>query len=188
VARHWLPALSRYDGLRAVRLTPLGAYAAGLAPSYEPSAPATPERGLQVLPNLDVVALADLPPAERMLLDAFATRAGDQVWRLSRDGLHAALDGGRTPAEPVDFLADRAAHGLPPAVRTLVDDVQHRCGQIRDLGLRRVVERADAQVATLLASDRALRGLCTRVGERHLLLDPDGEAKARPRSSGWAIP
>jgi hypothetical protein len=50
---------------------------------------------------------------------------------------------------------------------------------VRDLGLHRVVECADAQVATLLARDRTLRGLCTQVGERHLLIDPAGEAKAR---------
>jgi hypothetical protein len=175
----WLPALSRYDGLLAVRLTALGAYATGQTSTYQPSAPAVPERGLQVLPNLDVVALADLPAAERLLLDAFARRSGDRVWTLSQAGLLAAVARGRTTDELVAFLADRAAHGLPPAVRTLIEDVDRRRSQLRDLGLRRVVECADAQVATLLATDRSLRGLCTRIGERHLLIDPDGEAKAR---------
>lgn len=175
----WIDALSRYDGLQAIRLTPLGAYAAGLAPTYAPAAPAVAGRGLEVLPNLDVVALGDLPAGERLVLDAFAARTSDRVWRLSTASLWAALDAGRRPGELAAFLDERAARGVPPVVRTLLDDVEARARQVRDLGLRRVVECADEQVAALLATDRTLRGLCTRVGERHLLIEPAGESKAR---------
>jgi len=70
----WIDALSRYDGLRAVRRIALGTYAAGLSETYVPAEPAAPARGLQVLPNLDVVALGDLAPADRLVLDAFADR------------------------------------------------------------------------------------------------------------------
>ena len=175
----WIDALSRYDGLQAVRLTPLGAYAAGLSAEYVPAAPAIQHRGLEVLPNLDVVALDDLPPGDRLILDAFAARTSERVWTLSTASILAAVDAGRAPGELAAFLSERAAHGVPPAVRTLLDDVEVRAGRVRDLGLHRVVECADAQVATLLARDRTLRGLCTRVGERHLLIDPAGEAKAR---------
>jgi hypothetical protein len=175
----WIDALSRYDGLRAVRLTPLGAYAAGLSEAYVPAAPAAPVRGLEVLPNLDVVALAELPPGDRLVLDAFAARTSERVWTLSMASLLAAVDAGRSPGELAAFLAVRAAHGMPAAVRRLVDDASARAGRVRDLGPQRVVECADAQLATLLASDRALGALCTRVGERHLLIDAADEAKAR---------
>ncbi|TFV62261.1 hypothetical protein E4P41_07805 [Geodermatophilus sp. DF01-2] len=174
----WVPALSRYDGLLAVRLTSLGAYAAGLAPTYVP-APVVRERVLQVLPNLDVVAVADLDPGDRLVLDAFAVRTADRVWTVSMAGLLSAVDAGRQPGEFTDFLSARAVHGLPAALRTLVDDVNARTRQVRDLGLRHVLECADEQVATLLERDRSLRGLCTRIGARHLLLDPAGEEKAR---------
>jgi len=50
---------------------------------------------------------------------------------------------------------------------------------VRGLGVRRVVECAEPSIAALLAQDRALRGLCSRVGERHLMLDPAGVPKAR---------
>jgi hypothetical protein len=175
----WIDALSRYDGLQAVRLTPLGAYVTGLSAEYVPAAPTTPARGLEVLPNLDVVALGDVPPGDRLVLDAFSAGTSERVWRLSTASLLAAVDAGRAPGELGAFLAERAAHGVPPAVRTLLDDVEARAGRVRDLGLHRVVECADAQLATLLAGDRTLRGLCTRAGERHLLIDPAGEARAR---------
>ena len=175
----WIDALSRYDGLRAVRLTPLGAYAAGLTTTYMPAAPASPDRTLQVLANHDIVATADLAPADRLVLDTFATRTSDRVWTISTASLLAAVDAGRAPGELGGFLDARAVHAVPATVHRLLADVEARAGQVRDLGTRRVLECADPSVATLLAQDRSLRGLCTRLGERHLMLDPAGEPKAR---------
>jgi hypothetical protein len=175
----WIDALSRYDGLLAVRLTPLGAYAAGLAPAYVPATPAVANRALQVLGNHDIVATADLPPADRLVLDAFAARTSDRVWTVSTASLLAAVDAGRTPGELDRFLDERAVHAVPATIRTLLADVEARADQVRDLGARRVLECADACIATLLAQDRSMRGLCTRLGERHLMLDLADEQKAR---------
>jgi hypothetical protein len=175
----WAEALSRYDGLRAVRLTPLGAYAAGLTTTYTPAAPARADRTLQVLANHDIIATADLAPTDRLVLDTFATRTSDRIWTISTASLLAAVDAGRTPAELGGFLDERAMHTVPATVRRLLDDVEARAGQVRDLGTRRILECADASIATLLAQDRSLRGLCIRLGERHLMLDPAGEPKAR---------
>jgi hypothetical protein len=185
----WIDALSRYDGLRAVRLTPLGAYAAGLSTTFEPAAHAAPDRTLQVLANHDIVATADLAPADRLVLDAFAARTSDRVWTLSTASLLGAVDAGRAPAELGAFLDERAVHAVPATVRTLLADVEARAGQLRDLGTRRVIECAEPSIATLLARDRSLRGLCTRLGERHLMLDPAGEQKARAalRKLGYPV-
>src|SRR4051794_27797938 len=174
-----LDALSRYDGLRAVRLTALGAYATGATADYEPPPPAVPDRALHVLPNHDVVAVADLAPADRMVLDTFAVHSSERVWTFSTASLLAAVDAGRAPGEFAAFLDARSLHPVPAAARTLFDDVEARAGQVRDLGVRCVLECADASVATLLERDRSLRRLVTRVGERHLLLDPAAEPKVR---------
>jgi hypothetical protein len=175
----WIDALSRYDGLRAVRLTRLGSYAAGLTATYLPAARAVADRTLQVLANHDIVATADLAPTDRLVLDAFAACTSDRVWTVTTASLLAAVDSGRTPDELGAFLDERAVHAVPATVRRLLADVQARAGQVRDLGVRRVVECAEPSIAALLAQDRALRGLCSRVGERHLMLDPAGEPKAR---------
>src|SRR4051794_9019495 len=174
-----LDALSRYDGLRAVRLTALGAYATGATADYEPPPPAVPDRALHVLPNHDVVAVADLAPADRMVLDTFAVHSSERVWTFSTASLLAAVDAGRAPGEFAAFLDARSLHPVPAAARTLFDDVEARAGQVRDLGVRCVLECADASVAALLERDRSLRRLVTRVGERHLLLDPAAEPKVR---------
>jgi len=182
----WTEALSRYDGLLAVRLNPLGAYATRLAATYQPT---TPDRGLEVLANLDIVAVADLPTADRLVLDAYATRTSDRVWTLSAASLLAAADSGRSATDLATFLGKRAVHGLPVTVRTLLDDATVRAGQIRDLGLRRIIECADPHIATLIARDRTLRTHCTPVGDRHLMISESGEARFRSalRALGYTL-
>jgi Helicase conserved C-terminal domain len=184
----WIDALSRYDGLLAVRRTPLGSYAAGLTITYTPAPTAAVHRTLQVLANFDIVA-TDTILADRILLDAFAERTSDQVWTLSTASLMAAVDAGRTPGELATFMNDRAVHGIPSTVRQLLADVEDRARCVRDLGLVRVIECADPVVAILLSRDRTLRGLCSRIGERHLMLDPANEPKVRAalRKLGYPV-
>jgi hypothetical protein len=120
------------------------------------------------------------------VLDAFARRSSDHVWTLSTASLIAAVDAGRTPGELAAFLNERAVHGTPPTVGQLLVDVEDRAGCVRDLGLMRVIECADPVVATLLSRDRTLRGVCSRNGERHLILDPAAEPKgARRAAQAW---
>jgi hypothetical protein len=71
-------------------------------------------------------------------------------------------------------------HDVPGTVQRLFDYIDARTRRVRDLGTGRVIECADAQVATLLEQDRSLRSLCRRWGERHLLLDPASESRPGP--------
>ncbi|WP_371553187.1 hypothetical protein OG266_19760 [Streptomyces sp. NBC_00554] len=89
-----LDQLSRYDGLLALRLKPLGAYATGRATAYIPAPMpvGTDCCGIKVLPNFDIVALDGLRPAVALLLDAFADKTSDRVWTLSAASLLSALD------------------------------------------------------------------------------------------------
>ena len=173
----WLDRLSRYDGLHAIRLTPLGAYATGQTPTYLPGP--TPEpataggaTGLKVLANHDLVALDGLPPAQALLLDAFATRTGDRTWALSPASLLAAVHAGRNLAELRTYL-DHAATALPDTVATLLADAERRVGAARDLGPVHLIECADTATCALLASDRRIRALATRLGDRHLSVPAD---------------
>ena len=92
---------------------------------------------------------ADLAPADRLVLDAFAARTSDRVWTVSTASLLAAADAGRAPGELVCFLDERAVHAVPGTVRRILADVEARAGQVRDLGTRRVarVRRAERRHA-----------------------------------------
>jgi hypothetical protein len=175
-----LDFLSRYDGLLAVRLNPLGAYALGLTTDYRPPASGTaPQRTLKVLPNLDIVAVGEATTADRLVLDAHAEHTSDRVWTVRADTLLAAVEAGRQLGQFITFLTDRATHDLPPVLAVLVDDVTNRATKIRDRGLVRLVECADAPLATLIGRDPKLRTLCTLIGDRHLAVPVEHETQFR---------
>ncbi|MGR8009726.1 helicase-associated domain-containing protein [Streptomyces hypolithicus] len=167
--------LSRYDGLAAARLNPLGAYAVGLTGDYTPEpipAPAVPTGMVTVRANFDIVALDGLPSADALLLDAFSDRTSDRVWTLTTDSLLNALDRGLSLDELRGYLDQATTHPLPQTVTTLLDDVGRRTGRLRDTGQSHLIECADEALATLIVNDRRLRALCTRLGERHLAVSP----------------
>ncbi|GAA3534719.1 hypothetical protein GCM10022419_012740 [Nonomuraea rosea] len=173
-----LDRLSRYDGLRAVRLNPLGAYVLGLSKAFESPEPAV-EQMLKVLPNFDVVATGTLRPADRLTLDAYATRTSDRVWTLSARSLRQALSSGENLARLRTFLGERCGHDLPATVTTLFADVERRARQVRDHGLVRLVEAEDAAIAALIAGDRKAGPLCRSLGDRYLYVAPEDEAAFR---------
>lgn len=186
-----LDYLSRYDGLRAVRLNTLGAYVLGVTDRYEPSPGGDPVRQtLKVLPNLDIVVTGELPPADRLMLDAYATRTADRVWALREASLLAALDAGRSLDQLRQFLTARASHELPNPVTTLLADVAARVQRLRNLGMVRLIECADPALAALIASDRRLRSRCHLVGNQHLAVTVDRESEFRTalRALGYVVP
>ena len=186
-----LAALSRYDGLRAVRLTALGAYALGLTGTYEPpAASADGIRSLKVLPNLDVVATGDISAADGLLLSAYAKQTADRVWAVSATSLLAALDTGRALEEFTTFLTQRAEHELPSTLSTLIGDVTRRAARLVDLGTARVIECADPATAALITHDRRLRTLCRPLGDRHIAVPHDQELKFRKAllALGYVMP
>jgi hypothetical protein len=186
-----LDYLSRYDGLRAVRLNALGAYVFGLTDRYVAPAGEEPvPQTLKVLPNLEIVVTGELPPADRLVLDAYAVQTADRVWTLRKATLLAALDAGRSLEQLRRFLAARATHELPNPVTTLLTDVEARAGRLRNLGVVRLVECADPATARLITNDRRLRGRCHLVGDRHLAVTVEREPEFRKalRVLGYVLP
>src|SRR5665811_996522 len=124
-----LESLSRYDGLRAIRVNALGAYVLGLAEHMPPEAAATAQ-SIKVLPNHDVVALGELPLGDQMTLSAFANNSGERVWQLTAGGLLTAIAKGRRIEELLDVLDRASDQGLPSTVGTLISDVTRRTAAV----------------------------------------------------------
>jgi Helicase conserved C-terminal domain len=170
--------LSRYDGLRAIRVNALGAYVLGLA-EYTPPETAATAASIKVLPNHDVVALAELPLGDRMSLSAFADQSAERVWSLTAGSLLTAIANGRRIDELLQVLDRASDQALPETVRSLISDVTLRSAALTDRGMVRLVECADAATAKLIAGDRRTRRLCTLIGERHLAVGAEHEAAFR---------
>jgi Helicase conserved C-terminal domain len=185
-----LGALSRYDGLRSVRLTALGRYVLGLSEAYQPPASEPENQALKVLPTLDVVVTGVLFAGDQLVLSAYAEHTAERVWSVSAASLLGAINTGRDLGEFTTFLTQRTEHALPDSLATLIGDVTRRTRQLTDLGHARVIECADPALATLLTRDRALRALCYPIGERHLAVPLEGGLKFRTAllKLGYVLP
>lgn len=173
-----LECLSRYDGMRAIRINALGAYVLGLA-EHPPPATATTAQSIKVLPNHDIVALGELPLGDRMTLSVFADQTAERVWRLTAGSLLTGVANGRRIDELLQLLDRASDHPLPATVSTLISDVTARCAALTDRGMVRLVECADAATAKLIAGDRRTRPLCELIGERHLAIGAEHEVAFR---------
>ena len=185
-----LSCLSRYDGLLYLRINPLGAWCLGLAERYEP--PAVPVVDvLQVLPNLEIVVTKPpLPASALLVLNRFAESQSEGVWRLTPAKVLAVLEEGGTLEELQEFLKSHSTAALPHTVEVFLRDQRERAGRLRDLGMARLIECADATLAQMLAGDPQLRGKCHLAGERWLVFRTEDEAAVRRglRRLGHVVP
>ena len=157
--------LSRYDGLRFIRINPLGAFCLGLAGDYRP---AVQERHPLFTAGADLgLTLLRAPePGERLLLERVGKPSSADLWVLDPD---AVLTNSADPAERDrirDFIESAADATLPPQVRHLLDSVGERAGALADAGPARLIRCRDPAIAAMLSSDPVTAPHCTRAGER----------------------
>lgn len=174
-----LEFLSRYDGLMFLRLTELGAWCLGLRERYEPPARA-PSARLSVLPGLQLtVTHGSLDAEEAMILDGWAVKEADGVWRLDRQKILAAIGRGRELAELRAFLHARDEQTLPESVEALLRDCEARGRALKPVGSALLIECRDAEAAALIAAHELTQAFCLPAGECHLVVRIEHEAKFR---------
>jgi hypothetical protein len=185
-----LDFFSRYDGLLYFRLTSLGAYCLNISEAYTPP-PLEVRPVLRVLANLEVAAIGEpLPPVDVLLLDLYAEKTSDAVWRLDQTKLLTAIEEGHSIAELRELLQARSGQPLPETVNQFLIDVEGRTGSLQDQGTARLIECADPALATLIANDSRTKRLCLPAGERHLVIPAESETRFRSalRKLGYSIP
>ncbi|WP_448072586.1 helicase-associated domain-containing protein [Georgenia yuyongxinii] len=186
-----MDALSRYDGLQALRLNDLGAYVLGLTGEYTPPEPdAADGATLRVLPTLQVVAAGRLTPDDEIVLSTWCTRMTKEIWAIEGAGLLDAIHTGHRLDEFAALLRRRSQNELPATVQALLEEITSRANQLSDSGVVRMIECADPAVADRVLHDRSAGRYCRRLGDRHLAVPVDQEAKFRAAllSLGYVLP
>lgn len=185
-----LSFFSRYDGLLALRLTPLGAFCLGLTTDY--TAPElTTDTTLRVLPNLDIVLTGQpLQPTELMMMNTFTQQTSDAVWKLDRETALKAAAEGHSLTEFQTFLTEASADGLPNTVQQFFEDCGERTTSVQDRGLARLIECKDKTLATLIANDSRTKKFCYLAGDCHLVVPTEKETRFRTalRKVGYTLP
>jgi hypothetical protein len=182
--------LSRYDGLRYFRLTPLGAFILGRADHYEPREE-QPAVSLTVLPNRQIrIDQGDLSPDQKLLLENFAEPQTTELWVL--DGARAirSVEKGARVAELRTFLASGDPQPLPEAVEGFLAAVEQSAAACICKGTALLIECLSPQVAELIAENSETGKLCQRTGQRCLVVPVDKEKafRAALNAIGYGMP
>ena len=184
-----LDCLSRYDGLLYFRLNGLGAWCLGLAEKYIPAEPKV-EQLLKILPNLDVVATAPLPPGDVLMLEQFAEKTSDVVWKINALKILKVLEDGGSVPEMMTFLKAKGGDNLPENVSIFFQEIIDRASHLVDRGQVRLIEAQDAALAQLIVNDRRLKSGCMLADERYIVVPADLEKIFRHvlRELGYGLP
>lgn len=171
--------LSRYDGLKYFRLTPLGAFVLGRAEGYEPLRTG-PGILLSVLPKGQIrLDHGELSPDELLLIESFANRDAAQLWSLSESKAIEAVEKGARVDEFRAFLSAGDPQPLPEAVEAFLISVEQRGAACVCKGSCLLVECVSPQIAEAIARDPRAGTLCLRTGDRGLVIPVDKEESFR---------
>lgn len=185
-----LPFLSRYDGLRHFRVTPLGAFILGLS-DYCESREEESSVVLAVMPNRTIrIDRGDLSPSQTLLLENFAELQCAGLWALDEARAIKSVEKGARVAELRAFLAAGDPQPLPEAVEGLLTAVEQRGAACICKGTALLIECISPQIAELIAQNSGTRKLCQRTGERSLVVPVDKERAFRDalNAIGYGMP
>jgi hypothetical protein len=171
--------LSRYDGLRAFRITNLGAYCLGLSDDFKPSRPASLFR-LSVLPSLNINVVSGQPTqADRLLLETWAEPVTDLSWRLDTERAVRAVERGRSARDFAAFLESCDDQPLPQGVEGFLRTSESDGTALRHKGEALVFDCRDGPTAELVCSRKELLNRCFRIAHSGVVVPAEHEAKFR---------
>jgi hypothetical protein len=170
--------LSRYDGLRDFRLTPLGAFCLGSAAEYSPK-PISSTTSFSVMPSLRLIVDGELSVDELAMLELIAERIGESEWSLSTVLTLRAIEAGHDNHALAEFLQLRDEQPLPDTVSKFFIDAVKRAVAVKDRGEARLIECAEATLAETIATAEATMAFCLRAGDRHLVVPSNREQSFR---------
>jgi len=168
--------LSRYDGLKYIRVNSLGAYVLGIADQYYP--PVFKARPvLKVLPNNDIVITDgfSISPADKLFLGKTCKKVSAFLWRISLKTILDAAQSGTETEEIISFLKSRSSEAIPQTVITLLNDAKKRTTRLSYSGRTHLIECTDPVLIQLISSDRKLSRMCLPAGDRFIVVLPGME-------------
>jgi hypothetical protein len=172
--------LSRYDGLQAFRINPLGAYILSMGETpFQPSHPA-PQVRLKVLSNRTIhVVSGDLSATERLQLETWAERESDGVFRLDDFRAIEAIETGQEPEGFARFLEERDDQPLPETITAFLEQARFNGRAVRQSGNAILFECANSFIAEQISQCKEVKAFCYRAGETTLAVREESLTKFR---------
>ena len=184
-----LDFLSRYDGLKFIRINNLGAFCFDLAENYELPKIAV-KSSFTILPNLKIKIVGEsLTGGEELFLRNFAEKETENLWHLSRELIISAMENGQKIEELRDFLQSREEQLLPDMVEGFLRETGKRAVALKDKGTAIIVECETAEIADEIAANPHTKKFCQRLGKKSLAILSEHEKSFREivRKIGYGI-
>ncbi|MFP4393267.1 MAG: hypothetical protein ACLFPG_10465 [Desulfohalobiaceae bacterium] len=183
-----LSCLSRYDGLIALRLTPLGAWVLGQTETY---APASPTYSLQVVSDQQIRVIDPGPAADaKTRLERFCLQKDEHIFSLDAGKALQAIEQGMPPSEMRQTLLNGSSQELPGQVEAFFEHMEQRAGLFRIAGQAVMVECSDPNIRNTVLGDPEMRSLCLPAGDSALVVRKEDEEAFRAclHKLGYALP
>lgn len=184
-----LDFLSRYDGLKFIKINDLGAYCFGLAEDFTPTKIET-KTSLTVLPNFFVkINNQPLTVEEEIFFKNFAEKESENIWQISRELTIRSLENGQDIKSLREFLEIREEQFLPETVEGFLNDAPKRAKALRNRGLAHFIECLTNEIADEIAENPHTKKFCRRVGEKSLVVFDEHEKQFREivRKIGYGV-
>ena len=168
--------LSRYDGLKYIRINSLGAYVLGITDQYFPPALET-RPVLKVLPNHEIVVTdaVSISQADKLFLDKTCKKVSSSLWRISLRTLLDAAQSGTETEEVFTFLKSRSSEPIPETVTILLNDAKNRSTPLSYSGRAHLIECKDPVLVRLISSDIKISKMCLPAGDGYIVVLPGRE-------------
>lgn len=161
-------AISRYDGLQFIRLTPLGNWVLGNTQQYVP-AKSKEKNTIKVLPNLDIVVTAEKHPASvEVLLKQLCEATNARVKKLSVNVVLNSISSGIKLSHLREKLKLLSENELPNTVIAFFEDIDRRANLLKPDGKASLIQCYDEATALLIANNKRLKKLCMLAGTNHI--------------------
>lgn len=175
--------LSRYDGLLALRLTPLGAWLMGQSATYNPAGRG-PEQPLLAWEAPSILALRGvqaLNPNDRAMLESIAHPTPAGTYRLDAGRTVAALEAGLQVEEALAFLRLRTGEETDPSLRDFFTTMRRHSQVLIRKHDAFVYQVKDIALMKTLLQDEKLASYCTLAEDHQIVVDKRHEAAFRKR-------
>lgn len=182
------PYLSRYDGLRYVRLTELGAYVAGLSETYDQAMTAVAQARVILDENHLIINLDGRDPVKSMTLETLAERISDTCFRMSYESFLRGCSHETDVEDRIDLFESMIEDRIPAIWMDFLKDVQNRANPMEARDEAYVFQlRPDPNLLDLMARDRILKKYILKAERHHVIIQNRnlGHVKRRLAALGY---
>lgn len=183
-----MECLSRYDGLRFFRVTPLGRYVLGLTETYQSTESELSETTLSIHRQGRIVFDNQPAPWEERFLSLYADHDKGSTWKLSRQKIMETQQIGGSIEELKDFLLARDNQPfLPEDLEKLFKQASENLDGVKIKEEALIITCKNQEIAELIANDKVLSKWCQRLGKLQLVIPRNKEKKFKESLNAMGI-